>query len=192
MADFLTAYRITLKHEGEYANFKDDTGGETYKGVSRNNFPKWAGWKTIDEIKSRVGKTAIAINREAAKDETLQKQIHAFYKTQFWDSLSLDHVKDQKIANELFDTGVNMGIGIAGLFLQQTLNALNRKGTDYTNLTEDARIGQNTVKVLNEHKQPENILKLLNCLQGARYLNITRANESQEIFMKSWLSRVTI
>ena len=36
MAEFETAYYLTNKIEGGYANDQDDKGGETYRGIARN------------------------------------------------------------------------------------------------------------------------------------------------------------
>ena len=40
-----------MEHEGGYVDDRDDRGGETYRGISRNNFPDWKGWKKIDGFK---------------------------------------------------------------------------------------------------------------------------------------------
>lgn len=53
MADFDKAYFRTCKFEGGYANDKNDSGGETYKGISRVHNPKWGGWKIIDSYKKK-------------------------------------------------------------------------------------------------------------------------------------------
>ena len=42
---------MVLKHEGGYANVSGDLGGETYRGISRKNFPSWNGWEIVDEKK---------------------------------------------------------------------------------------------------------------------------------------------
>jgi lysozyme family protein len=55
MADFKQAHSIVMNNEGGYANDPSDRGGETYKGISRNNFPNWKGWKLIDLHKLHVG-----------------------------------------------------------------------------------------------------------------------------------------
>lgn len=47
MADFKIAFDITNKTEAGYANNPDDSGGETYAGISRNNWPYWEGWKNV-------------------------------------------------------------------------------------------------------------------------------------------------
>lgn len=192
MADFQTAYKITRAHEGGYANNPNDRGGETYKGIARKIFPQWSGWNHIDQIKKKAGSSATAIDKEAEKDATLQSVVHAFYKAEFWNRLNLDSVNNQAIANELFDTGVNMGVGVAGLFLQRVLNVCNRGGKEYNDLPLTGNVGQLTLNALNHHKRQSEILKALNCLQGAKYIGICEANPSQEVFMSGWLSRVAL
>jgi lysozyme family protein len=115
-----------------------------------------------------------------------------FYRSEFWNVLALDFINNQIIATELFDTGVNMGTGVASLFLQKVLNVTNNNAKDYPDIREDAKVGPLTVGYLNTHKRPADVLKLLNCLQGSRYVDIARSRPANENFMHGWLSRVTI
>lgn len=186
MADFKKAHVIVMGNEGGYANDPDDRGGETYKGISKNNFPNWKGWPLINLHKIHPG---FSQNLEA--DNGLQALVLEFYKSNFWDALSLDNINDQRVATELYDTGVNMGTGIAAMFLQQSLNLNNNNGKDYADISEDRKIGPNTLKCCNEHKRPNEVFKTLNILQGSRYIDIIRNNPKQEKFWRSWLSRVT-
>lgn len=185
MADFKTAYKITMAHEGGYANNPNDTGGETWKGVARKKHPYWAGWTIVDQWKIKAG-----FPDSLAHAPGLQELVWQFYKKEFWDGLALDLINDQRIANELFDTAVNMGQGIAAIFLQRALNVSNRKGHDYPDLKVDGAIGSKTIAAVNGHPRPAQLFKLLNTLQGARYISICEANPSQEIFLTSWMNRV--
>lgn len=192
MADFKQAYKHTAAIEGGYANHPNDKGGETYKGIARKRHPNWNGWSFIDAIKKKVGPYADRINREGEKDATLQQYVFRFYKEQFWDALNLDHIKDERVARELYDTGVNMGTGRAALFFQRVLNVLNRGERAYPNLRLDAIVGPNTITRFNQLSESDRFIawKLLNCLQGEKYISICENDESQEIFMRSWASRV--
>jgi lysozyme family protein len=184
MADFKTAYKITMAHEGGWSNHVNDTGGETWKGIARKKHPDWPGWQLVDRAKTGN------FPANLASYPNLQTLVEMFYKVKFWDYLKLDLVNNQKIANELFDTAVNMGQGVAALFLQRSLNVSNRNGKDYAELQVDGNIGPVTISTLNNHPRQEQVLKLLNTLQGAKYIGICEANPSQEIFLNSWLSRV--
>lgn len=176
-----------MGHEGGYSNNPNDRGGETYRGISRRNFPMWSGWAVIDAHKGKPG-----FPESLATVPGLQKLVHGFYKMEFWNRLSLDQVNDQRIAEEMFDTAVNCGVGIAGSFLQRALNVTNRAGRDYPNLVVDSQVGPKTVGMLNMHRKPSDVLKVLNILQGNRYIEICEARESQEEFASGWLNRVSL
>jgi len=185
MADFITAYNIVKKIEGGYINDPVDSGGETYKGVARKKHQSWKGWIIIDAEK-KLNDFPKSLERNLA----LQQLVKVFFKDFFWDTLSLDKINNQLIANELFDTGVNMGVSIAGRFLQRSLNVSNRVGKDYPNLVVDGNVGPKTVETFNKHKRPDVIYKIMNCLQGERYVSICEEKESQERFLFGWMERV--
>ena len=173
MAEFLIAYKETLDFEGGKVNHKLDRGGQTYMGISRKNWPYWAGWQIIDQ-----------------GHEPPIELIHDFYKLNFWDRISLGAIINQKIANELFDTGVNMHPKVSINLLQKSLNLLNRNGKLYPEITADGILGSQTLKLTNEHPYPDALLKLLNGLQLARYVEICEADPTQEEFLRGWLKRV--
>jgi lysozyme family protein len=99
-----------------------------------------------------------------------------------------------RVAEELFDTGVNMGPKVAATFLQRALNALNRGASDYPDITADGMIGAMTVHALNGYRAKRGeageavLLKALDALQGARYIGIAEANPKQEAFLYGWLA----
>jgi lysozyme family protein len=187
MADFKIAYAITAKVEGGYANNPHDAGGETYKGIARKMHPTWKGWAIIDAIKRKVGTSALSIDKAAEQDPVLQGLVLSFYKDNYWNTMSLDSLNDQKMANELYDTGVNMGLSVSGKFFQRVLNISSKTG-----LTVDGKIGPKTVGLFNQLKDSDKYMvwKFFNCLQGEKYISICEARPSQEIFLRSWASRV--
>lgn len=182
MADFKIAYQKTSVVEGGYANNPHDSGGETWKGISRNNETNWIGWDIVDHYKKLPGFPA---NLKASTE--LENAVQSVYKTNYWDALNLDLINDQRMANELYDTGVNMGTGRAGIFFQTVLNVSSK-----TQLTLDGKVGPKTIALFNSLSPSDKYMvwKLFNCLQGEKYISICEANPSQEIFMRSWTSRV--
>ncbi len=189
MADFQKAYAITMRHEGGYANHPADRGGMTYKGIARNFNPNWGGWLAIDQARKQTGATA-TLNKILAANEPLQKDVRGFYKLNYWDVNRLDAIVHQTIAEEVFDTGVNMGVRKAGMILQEALNLTNLNGRAYEDITVDGLVGPMTVALTNAHPRPATLLKILNALQAERYLNILRNNATQEVFVTSWFFRV--
>lgn len=187
MATFSIAYEETASNEGNYANDPDDTGAETWRGISRKFEASWPGWLIVDKLRQHPD-----FPNNLAANGDLQTLVLAKYKSNYWDALNLDFVKHQKVANELFDTAVNMGVGRAALFFQRVLNVMNRKGTLFQDLKLDAQVGPKTVAVFNglTVQDKEYVWRLLNCLQGEKYISICEANPTQEKFMRSWASRV--
>ncbi len=98
------------------------------------------------------------------------------------------------LAAELFDTGVNMGQARAAQFLQRAVNALSGAG-----LVVEGRLGPATARATQAYLAKRkvdglsNLVKALNCLQGARYIEIVEGNASQRDFINGWFAnRVVI
>jgi lysozyme family protein len=192
--DFNIAYNKTKTSEGEYSNDPNDAGGETWKGISRIKNPTWAGWSIIDKIKTSVAKNELILALN--KNEELTFLVNAFYKQNHWDSLNLDYVLYQEIADELFDTGVNQGPATSGKYFQQSLNFLNSNQKYYKNIDEDGVIGQGTLTALKayfnipgrlESDKLKVLLKVLNGIQFCKYKDICVKNETQEVFFYGWV-----
>lgn len=194
MAEFAIAFDETMLHEGGYVNDPDDPGGETYRGVARKFHPDWLGWKTIDELKQL---NPTDLNRRLDDREDLQQQVAAFYREHFWQPIGGKELSDQALANELFDTGVNQGVGTAIRFWQEALNLLNRNGRDYPELEVDGVAGEKTLATTNRfleqnRGQADRLLKVLNLLQGGRYLDLARRNPVMRKFLHGWLNRIRL
>jgi lysozyme family protein len=160
MADFEKAVNRTLDIEGGYVDDPHDYGGETKFGISKRSYPD------ID---------IAALTMKGAK---------AIYKRDYWDKLLLDTIGDQVIAEELFDTAVNMGWRTAAKFLQLSINALGGV------LKVDGIIGPKTAAAVNSYPHPMSLFKALNAYQGKRYIEIIERDESQERFFRGWLERI--
>ena len=111
MANFDIEFDKLIFTEGGYVNDPDDTGGETYLGISRKHNPKWDGWKKIDSFK--YISTIKKFNETLKKDESITESAKNLYKSNYWDKLMLDHVPSQEIAHQLFDDAVNRGVASA-------------------------------------------------------------------------------
>lgn len=129
MALFRPALKKVLAYEGGYANDKDDAGGETYKGIARRFHSNSIMWKEIDKIKSSIkGNTSSdmsrikTINKLLENNDIVTKEVEKIYKKEYWDTLHLDEMRSEKIAYQLFETAVNMGVSAAIKLAQKTLN----------------------------------------------------------------------
>ena len=194
MAKFNEAFEKTAAIEGGYVFDPDDAGGETYKGVSRRFNLSWKGWAKIDEIK-RANSRKKKFDKVFEQDESLQKEVVLFYKEAYWDKFWGDAIPVQEIAEELFDTGVNMGVRRAVGFLQQGLNLLNRNQKNYNDIFEDGFFGRNTLNGLEAYLKIDDLsylLKVMNILQGMHYIEYMRKSPTQEKYARGWLKRVKI
>lgn len=116
MAKFDEEFNKLILAEGGYVNDKNDSGGETYLGISRKNNSKWVGWDIIDKEKK---KGITNITSRLKKNNSLTESAKVYYKQHYWDIFELDDIPSQTIAHNLFDTCVNCGKTIAIRIAQQ-------------------------------------------------------------------------
>ncbi len=187
MADFKKAYNITIKNEGLYSVDPDDMGGETFNGISRKNWPSWSGWSVVDgaKVNGKLRITPDFMNKIAPL-------VFNFYKANFWDAVRGDGIPSQAIANELFDTAVNVSVHQATMFLQASLNIMNNRGKLWQDIKEDGKFGAGTLSSLQTAVKVRGeamVYKVLNCYQGAFYINLMENKELNEKYI-GWFNRV--
>ena len=181
---FLEALKRTLEHEGGYVNNPKDSGGETYRGITRKYWGTWKGWPIVD--KNKPLKTGQII-----KDAELDKLIQDFYFVNFWKPIKADEFH-YWVAYTLFDTAVMQGQKTAIKTLQRALNKYTNKGQfskPVFNLVVDGILGPKTLEAANSTEPTE----LVNLIAQER-LNtveaIVEANPSQAGFLKGWTARI--
>lgn len=162
---FDKAFEELIGIEGGYVNDPTDRGGETKYGISKRAYPN------LD-----IRNLSLA-------------QAKQIYYTDYWKASGADQVLKYDLALELFDTAVNMGTSIARKFLQQSLNLMNRNGTNFPDLFVDGAIGPNTLKAYRS-VDDRILLKVLNGLQFCRYKEICEKDPSQEKYFNGWMKRV--
>lgn len=162
MAEFLPAFERMIVNEGGYVlhTVKDDRGGMTYAGIARAFHPNWPGWRVIDQ-----GETPPA------------DLVRQFYRSNFWHPLRLDEVEHQDVAGNIFDFGVNAGLGTAAKLAQLVA------GT-----TPDGKIGAKTLQALNTI-DPDLFVARYALAKIARYRDIVAKNRTQQRFLLGWLNR---
>ena len=169
--------------EGRYSFNVNDAGGETMWGIT-----------------ARVARANGYTNAMISMTKETAAEI---YLRQYFIAPGFDKVFliSPSIAEELFDTGVNMGVGMASKFLQRCLNVLNKShGTPlFPELVPDGGLGDKSINALNTFLRARGaqgevvLLRMLNALQGARYIEITENRVQNEEFIYGWfLNRVVI
>jgi lysozyme family protein len=174
MADFKTAYTKYIQpSEGGYANVSKDKGGETYAGISRIYNPTWKGWVTIDSKKNRYKNGIIPHNTLFAD---LQFLVDQFYQSK-WDSNRMGEIKNQDIANLLFDFYINSD------------KVAFKKIQLLVGVTDDGIIGPKTLAAINNADQAKlykDLLKVRNDFYDA----IVKRDPSQSKFIDGWKARL--
>lgn len=188
MSYFEQALARVLEHEGGYVDDPADRGGETYRGIARRFHPDWPGWRIIDRARGNNGFPG-SLDRNAH----LQQAVADLYRKLYWAPVGGDRLSDEALAIELMDTAVNMGVRRAARFLQEGLNLLNRNQRSWPDLVVDGWVGDKTFSALDRCLRGRDgqviLLKILNTLQAERYLEIMRADPTQERFARGWLKR---
>lgn len=179
--DINTIIDKVLDTEGGYVNDPLDSGGETNWGI------------TVKVARE---------NGYLGDMEDMPKAVaHSIYYKQYVIVPGFDKIMaiSEQIAEELIDTGVNMGVSVAGRFLQRALNALNNQSTDYPDLVVDGKIGNTSINALKSFLNKRGndgevvLLMALNSLQAVRYLEISEARPKNERFLYGWIrARVKI
>jgi lysozyme family protein len=168
----------TIGKEGGYVNHSADRGGPTRWGVTQR-VARANGYQ--GHMRDLPRATAVAIYRQEYAIKPGFAAVAEIYPV---------------VGEELFDTGVNMGVARPSLWLQEWLNALNQGGKHWPDIKEDGDIGPGTLAALRAYKARRGLeggvrlLAALNGDQAVRYKQIARANPSQEAFVYGWLGRV--
>lgn len=163
-----------VEREGGYVNDPTDRGGETNWGITI----------AVARAFGYTGEMA-QMPRETAK---------TIYRERYWRQPKFDQVYElsPSIAEELLDTGVNMGQGVAAGFLQRALNVLNQGGTVFPDLVQDNAIGRMTLYALRTFLDLRGLdgrdvlLRMLNAQQAVRYMELAEDSPSQEKYEYGW------
>lgn len=153
MANFDEAVAIVLRHEGGYVNNPSDPGGETNFGISKRAYPS-VDMKTL--------------TRDEAK---------LIYRRDYWLTL-YDQVTDQRLANGLFDFGVNAGTAQAVKTLQKALNDV-LAGPILT----DGVFGPGTLSAVNA-ANPDKLMMRFNVRRITYYASLNKPE-----FVLGWVTR---
>ncbi len=163
-----------IRAEGGYVNDPNDRGGETHWGIT------------------------IAVARANGWAGPMRDLPRAFaeriYRKRYIDDPGFAGIVplSEAIAFEVIDTGVNMGQPTAARLLQRTLNVMNRRGRDWADITTDGAVGPGTLAALKRAlavRGQRIVMLTLNCLQGARYVEIAEGRVANEDFFNGWIDK---
>jgi lysozyme family protein len=156
MADFQKAVGLTIVNEDGYVNDPRDPGGETNFGISKRSYPN------ID-IKTLTLAQAVAI-----------------YNRDFWNPLYAS-IKDQLVANSVFDLGVLFGPHAVVKVLQTILGKL----------LVDGVFGPLTLASVNAQEPITFLLHFKNAMVAYAVVIVNR-NPNDSVFLTGWSNRIKV
>ena len=117
LSNFPASLALVLQAEGGFVNHRNDPGGMTNLGVTRNVWKEWVN-RDVDEAEMR---------------SLTPELVTPLYKQRYWDACKCDDLP-RGVDYAVFDSAVNMGPGRAAKLLQAALG-----------VTADGSIGRATI-----------------------------------------------
>ncbi|MGQ2385116.1 MULTISPECIES: glycoside hydrolase family 108 protein [Acinetobacter] len=150
---FQDALKRVLKHEGGYVNHPSDPGGETNYGITKSTAKQFGYNGSMKNIPIDV--------------------VESIYKEKYWTALSCDQYTFA-LAFQLFDAGVNHGLGNARRILQRAVG-----------VADDGVIGKTTIAAI----QKIGGAKTVDLFNAERILFYTKLS-TFNTFGKGWMNRM--
>jgi lysozyme family protein len=146
MAEFKPAFDFVMNHEDPHRTGKvtEDAGGRTRFGIAQKFHPE-----LTDEFFTGPVEDAL-------------KQAEEILRGDYWRPMRLDEIRNQNVANKLFDMAVNMGVHQAGVYAQRAANGfMDARGAQQPGSPERAgfaRVGVETPKAASETRVAQALL----------------------------------
>lgn len=171
---------IIAKEGEEYTNHPNDLGGPTKYGITQKALSAYMRRPaTAEEVKNLTRQDAYTIYYQ---EYVVDPGFHRVFPVA------------PRLAAELVDAGVNVGVARASLWLQIALNGMNRRGALYADIVEDSDIGPATISALQQFLAIRSqfgelvLARAVDSQQGAHYLSISRSRPANEDFTYGWFA----
>lgn len=171
MASFAAAIPETLRFEGGYVDDPADPGGATDYGISLR-FLKGE-LLDLDHDGDVDADDVRGLTPEAASE---------IYRHFFWDRFGYGRIADQRVANKVFDAGVNIGPPRAIRLLQRSLCACGHP------VEVDGSFGDKTLAAVNG-SDPVRLLREMCQEHATYYRTLVELKPQLGKFLKGWLRR---
>lgn len=173
--------------EGKYVNNPKDRGGETNFGITaataaenKDDLVKQFGWN-------------------GRMQDLTHEMAFWIYEQKWWNRMRCDDLLaiHPFIADRVFDLAINGGRGLGVKTFQRILNACNRQGKDYADITVDGGLGNASIGALKAYVAKrgqegiDNFVFYQLSIQGEHYISLAEKDPSQEEFVNGWGSRVS-
>jgi lysozyme family protein len=159
---FEASLPFILRWEGGFVDHPADPGGRTNRGVTQKVYDRWR------------RSHGLALRDVKLIDDA---EVAAIYQSGYWIPPRCDLLKRQLDLVQ-FDTAVNMGVGRAVRFLQQTLDC-----------GVDGDFGPATERALAASDAGETMAKYCD-VRETYYRRLAQSKPQLKVFLKGWLNRL--
>jgi lysozyme family protein len=161
-AAFEAALPFVLRWEGGFVDHPNDPGGRTNRGITQKVYDAW---------RDRQGQPRADVKFIADED------VHAIYESGYWLPPRCEVLPDP-LPLVQFDTAVNMGVGRAVRFLQQSVGC-----------GVDGRFGPDTLQATQDCDGEEAAARYCGVRENY-YRRLAAARPELAVFLKGWLNRL--
>lgn len=183
MSTFAKAYVILSKVEfsdkpEKFLHVNQGEGAWTLGGIFQKYNEEAINWDFVNKV---LGTCEFNVERASVMlyaDSIIKQSVFAHFKREYWERLLLDEVHDQKTANNIFLSGVHIGIRNAAKLAQKVVQC-----------KEDGFIGQYTIRALNNYNQ-DMFKSHFDKLELANYNNLIEINPNLAWARKGFINRV--
>jgi len=164
---FRYAMKELLAHEQGWVHNKNDSGGETFAGITKKFYPKCKVWDLVDAIEDKsslLSNTAVML------------EVYNFYYSYYWYKLKCHEMKDHFVASMLFNFAVNQG-----------RNSVVKKVQLILKVTSDGLMGEVTLAALNNADPKAFTHHFL--LEVVEFYEEIAKKGNNHVFFRGWISR---
>ena len=181
MAKLSEALKIAFKLEhgtDDKALHKNPTeDGLTFCGIYQVSNPHWRGWKTVKEVLIKHNGDTKKASLELMSMTSMIGAVEVLYKLLYWDKMKGDLIKSQKVANEIFIFGINVGMKNAIKTAQRCVGA-----------SADGIIGNGTLGAINSFDENKFDM-MFDDLEIAYYNGLAKSKPKFNIYLNGWKNR---
>ena len=177
MSSGALAIDFVLENEGGLSINPHDKGGVTKYGISLK-FLQYFSRDRLDVYKFEGD-----INAQSIIALT-EKQARLIYRFEFWVKMPFFKIKDQRIANYVFDCCVHHGASTGIKILQRSLVLISFLEEE---IKEDGILGEKTLKATNLFS--ELLLHFLPVVRAAHCCALARREPQYREFLHGWIKR---
>lgn len=169
MTDFFPkALEYTVGIEKGFVNDPDDAGGPTNYGITQAVLSAYRGHPC----------TAFEVSQMELSEAA------EIYRAKFWNSISLDRVRQPLITQVMFDAAVLFGPAVSVLYAQKALIDCN-----YYSLQVDGHAGPRTIEALNSVR-PEFFVRSFADVLKARVSIVVASRPKNIKYRDGWENRI--